>query len=191
MIPTLTLLSGSSSMKKPVALALAIVAVLMSLPIVALISVTNIAALGSSGSSGSGSSSPYSGVYLFNDKVSSVDLYDYGNCTYWASLRRAQINEPIPQHWGDAIHWADNALIAGYLVDHSPSFGAIMQDSNAPGGLGHVAFVENVSPVTGAWTISEMNAAGWDEVDQRTFPASADYSYNFIHEPLLGQVLNL
>lgn len=189
MIPTLTLLSGSTSVKKSAALALAIVAVLMSLPIVALISVTNIAALGSSGSSRSNSSSPYSGVYLFNDKVSSVDLYDYGNCTYWVSLRRAQINEPIPQHWGDAIHWADNALLVGYLVDHTPSFGAIMQDSNAPGGLGHVAFVENVNSVTGAWTISEMNAAGWDEVDQQTFPVSASLLYNFIHEPLLNETL--
>lgn len=174
MIPTLTLLSGSGSIKKPVTAALAVVAVMLSLPIIALISVTNIAALGW------GNGSPYQAIYIYNDPITPGDKYDYGFCTYWAALRRIQINKQIPNDWGDAHSWDNNAELQGYEVDHTPSLGAIMQTD--AGDLGHVAFVENVDPITGAWTISEMNAVGWDEVDQRTFPASAAFRYNFIHE---------
>lgn len=173
------IIAGVSSVKKYVIIACAAVLVLFSLPIIALFSITNVAALGSSSGT---SSSGYSGTYIFDDPSVQGDLYDYGNCTYWASLRRAQINEPIPQHWGDAHSWDDNAIFDGYLVDHRPSFGAIFQTDG--GALGHVAFVEAVNPDTGAWTISEMNAVGFDEVDQRTFPASAALFYNFIHEPI-------
>lgn len=60
-------------------------------------------------------------------------------------------------------------------------FGAIMQDSLAPGGLGHVAFVESVDVSNGDWTISEMNRVGWDEIDTRTLSATDALAYNFIH----------
>src|ERR1019366_9327644 len=104
------------------------------------------------------------------------DGYAFGNCTYWAAMRRAQIGEPIPNNWGNAITWATNAALDGYVVDHTPSYGAVWQWPQAPGGLGHVAFVEQVYP-DGSYEISEMNAAGFDEVDNRTYPASSDQDY--------------
>ena len=152
-----------------VILSLSIVVILMSLPIIALLESTNIGALAQTA------------VTLFSAPQIPSDQYDYGNCTYWTSLRRIQIGQPIPNNWGNAITWAQRASSAGYLVDHTPSFGAIMQDSNALGGEGHVAFVESVNYLNGNWTISEMNRVGWDEVDKRTLTPKDALVYNFIH----------
>ena len=105
------------------------------------------------------------------------DKYAWGNCTYWAALRRAQTGNPIPNTWSDATYWASRARADGYTVDHTPTVGAIMQTS---GGIGHVAFVEAVSK-DGSWRISEMNARGFNVVDYRTLSASAAALYSFIH----------
>jgi surface antigen len=109
------------------------------------------------------------------------DTYAYGNCTYWAFLRRQQIGEVIPTTWGNANTWATRAQADGYVVDHTPSYGAIMQTTF--GALGHVAFVESVDPSTGSWTISEMNVVGWDVLDNKTMTASQASLYSFIHQP--------
>jgi surface antigen len=109
------------------------------------------------------------------------DTYAYGNCTYWAFLRRQQIGEIIPTTWGNANTWATRARADGYVVDHTPSVGAIMQTTF--GALGHVAFVESVDPTTGSWTISEMNVVGWDVIDNATMTASQALLYSFIHQP--------
>lgn len=105
------------------------------------------------------------------------NTYAFGNCTYWAAGRRAQLGHPIPNTWGDAAYWAINAEEEGYTVDHNPSVGSIMQTS---GGEGHVAIVERVDP-TGYWTISEMNYQGFNVVDYRTLPPSMAAYYSFIH----------
>jgi len=125
------------------------------------------------------------GVQLASIKVAPItytgpidDEYAYGNCTYWASERRAQTGHPIPNTWGDAYEWADRAAAYGYTVDNHPAPGAIMQTS--AGGLGHVAFVENVD-ADGTWHISEMNVVGFNEVDYRAFPPSAAADFAFIH----------
>src|SRR5579884_1148394 len=104
------------------------------------------------------------------------DLYDWGNCTWWVSIRRSQINDPIPNTWGNAATWAERAAINGYLVDHTPTPGSIMQISNVDGGLGHVAFVESVDP-DGTWHISEMNVLGLDVVDYKAEPQAAANNY--------------
>jgi surface antigen len=108
------------------------------------------------------------------------DYYAWGNCTWWVSMRRSQIGEPIPNSWGNAATWAVRAANDGYTVDHTPSFGAIMQISNVDHGLGHVAFVESVNS-DGIWNISEMNVLGLDVVDDKSMSASSANSYNFIH----------
>jgi surface antigen len=105
------------------------------------------------------------------------DQYAWGNCTYWAALRRAQTGRPVPNTWGDAYLWAARAASDGYTVDHMPAPGAIMQTSR---GVGHVAYVEGVN-ADGSWRISEMNAIGFNKVDYRTLPAAAAASYYFIH----------
>ncbi len=156
-------------MKKMVAIAVGVVIFMAGMPIITLLTATNVGALASAA------------ISLFDLPANTSDAYEYGECTYWVALRRIQIGEPIPNSWGNAITWATRASADGYLVDHVPSFGAIMQDSQAPGGLGHVAFVESVNSQTGAWTISEMNRVGWDEVDTRIMSPQSASQYNFIH----------
>ena len=142
---------------------------LIVLPMTALFTSTNIKALASDA------------VSMFNGAKLATDAYDYGECTYWAALRRIQIGLPVPNTWGNAITWAVRAKADGYIVNHTPSVDSIMQNPNAPGGLGHVAFVESVNPINGDWTISEMNNIGWDEIDYQTFPPTAAKAYFFIH----------
>lgn len=155
---------------------LGVLVAVMAMPTAAVTSITNVSALVGSGPDGGTGSAT-----LYTDPTYPGDAYDYGNCTYWAAMRRAQVGESIPNTWGNAATWAVDALLNGYKVDHTPSQYAIMQTSNAAGGLGHVAFVESVDP-DGTWHISEMNVVGFDEVDNKAMPASAAASYSFIHE---------
>jgi surface antigen len=156
------------SLKKEVCIALALIVFLLAMPIIALLSLTNVAALVSSA------------VSIYDGPTYAGDEYAFGNCTYWVFMRRAQINEPIPNSWGNAATWAVRASADGHVVDHTPSYGAIMQISDVDHGLGHVAFVEQVDS-DGTWHVSEMNVAGFDEVDTKSMPASAALQYNFIH----------
>jgi len=114
-------------------------------------------------------------------QIDAIDPYAWGNCTWWAYLRRAQVNDPIPGSWGNAATWAVRAAADGYVVDHHPTPGAIMQTPDSAGGLGHVAFVESVDS-DGTWHISEMNVLGLNIVDRRTESAAAAANYNFIHD---------
>jgi surface antigen len=111
-------------------------------------------------------------------RVAAANLYAWGNCTWWASARRAQVNDPIPNSWGNAATWAYRASQDGYIVNHTPSPGAIMQTG---GGLGHVAFVESVDN-DGSWHISEMNVIGLNVVDHVTRSVGEASNYNFIHD---------
>jgi surface antigen len=131
-------------------------------------------------------------VGLYEGPPVAGDYYAWGNCTYWAFYLRQQAGEPIPTSWGNASTWAFFAGLQGYIVDHTPSAGAIMQISDVDNGLGHVAYVTAVDPTTGAWTISEMNVQGLDIVDIKTEPASAAVDYSFIHDKsttLVGGIL--
>ncbi len=121
-------------------------------------------------------------VGLYEGPAVTGDTYAWGNCTYWAYALRLKAGDPIPTTWGNAATWAPRALLDGYAVNHTPSPGAIMQTSDAAGGLGHVAYVTAVDPTTGTWTISEMNVKGLDVVDITTYPADADNNFNFIHD---------
>lgn len=150
--------------------------ILIIAPVIALGSITNLSVLNDS------SSGPNQNIYLYEGGFYLGDDYAFGNCTYWVFILRAKNNQPIPTNWGDAIDWAINAQKDGYLIDHIPSPGAIMQDPNAPGGEGHVAYVEYVNNLNGDWTISEMNRVGYDEVDTRIMSQVSARSYNFIHQ---------
>ena len=169
------LLMVSVSTKKQIYFVLATVAIILALPVMAVFALGQSAlsvlslGLGSSISDG-----------LYQGAVSTTDLYDYGNCTYWASLRREQAGKPIPNTWGNANTWAFFAGLGGYLVDHTPTPTAIMQTS--AGKDGHVAYVKSVDPTDGSWTISEMNVKGFDIVDEFTYPASAAKNFSFIHD---------
>lgn len=143
------------------------IVVLCTLPVIAVASITSIPALAAD-----------SALKLFTGEHSKDNLYDFGFCTFWVSKRRAEVGAPIPQNWGDAHSWDDNAFLAGYRIDHTPQQYAIMQTD--AGDLGHVAFVEEVGS-DGGWKVSEMNVKGWDILSERTFKASQANDYNFIH----------
>jgi surface antigen len=172
------LLRSMRSMRKEACIVGVVLLFVLAMPLVTLLAVTNLGALADAiipTNSGNETN-----ISLYDGPNFPGDYYAFGNCTYWVFIRRAQIGEPIPANWGNASAWADNARLAGHVVDHNPSFGAIMQISDVDHGLGHVAFVENVEP-DGTWHISEMNVVGFDEMDDKAMPASAASDYNFIH----------
>src|SRR5260370_25153259 len=163
----LVLMKATVSLKKELWIAAGVIAFVLIMPIVALLSITNLSALAES--NGPSSASDPTNVSLYNGPNFPGDTYAFGNCTYWAFMRRAQVGEPIPTTWGNAATWALRAMLDGYHVDQKPTKYAIMQTPNAAGGLGHVAFVESIDP-NGTWHISEMNVVGFDEVDDKAMP---------------------
>ncbi|HEY1835219.1 MAG TPA: CHAP domain-containing protein [Candidatus Saccharimonadales bacterium] len=177
-------MKATTSLKKELWVIVGVLAFVIFMPIITLISATNISALADAFSGSEVTNAPPGSgpqnVHLYNGPNYPGDYYAFGNCTYWAFMRRAQAGEPIPNTWGNASTWAVNALLQGYKVDHTPTQYSIMQISNVDNGLGHVAFVEKVDP-DGAWHISEMNVMGFDEVDDQTMPAAAALNYEFIH----------
>lgn len=185
MNPALLLTISGNVNKRYIAIVIATLAVVVALPFIAVFS------LGSSALSflestlaGSDSiaaiSTTTEGIYE-GANISS-DTYAWGNCTWWVYALRLSANDPIPTTWGNAATWAYYAQVDGYEVNHTPSVGSIMQISTVDNGLGHVAYVTNVDPVTGDWTISEMNVEGLDIVDLKTYPPSAAAGFSFIHD---------
>lgn len=170
--------------KKTIALVLAILAIIMALPFIALFS------LGAGTLAFLMGSDESNTVYAMSTDVQGLyegpevegDTYAWGNCTYWVYALRLKAGDPIPTTWGNAATWAFYAGLDGYVVNKTPSVGAIMQISDVDNGLGHVAYVTKVDPTTGAWTISEMNVKGLDVVDVTTYPPGAVINHNFIHD---------
>ena len=120
--------------------------------------------------------------------TSKGDSYAWGQCTWWAAIRRAQIGKPVPGNLGNGGDWGDNAKASGYKVDQSPSPGDAV--SFKPGTLGadqeygHVAIVEEVH-ADGSILISEANARGVGVVSTRSITKaqleSVGMKVQFIH----------
>jgi len=125
----------------------------------------------------------YGGYSTINAQIASASAgnrYAFGQCTWYAYERRAQLGRPVGSFWGNAATWAMYARAAGYLVDDNPNVGAVMQNG---GGYGHVAVVESINPGESI-TISEMNYAGnFDRVTSRTvsWAQATGGTYNYIH----------
>lgn len=84
--------------------------------------------------------------------------YDYGYCTYYVATKIS-----VPNNWGNANTWDNYAAASGWTVSSAPRAGAIAQ--NDGGWLGHVAYVEAVSPDGLTMKYSDMNGlAGWGRV---------------------------
>lgn len=118
--------------------------------------------------------------------ASAGNQYAFGNCTWYAYNRRAQLGMPIGSYWGNATTWASYARAAGYTVNGTPAVGAVQQNSGGWGGYGHVAIVEQIVP--GEYVrISEMNAyragGGFNKVDFYNMPwaEAVGGGYNYIH----------
>lgn len=118
--------------------------------------------------------------------ASAGNQYAFGNCTWYAYNRRAQLGMPIGSYWGNAATWASYARAAGFVVNGTPAPGAIQQNGGGYGGYGHVSIVEQVAE--GDYVlISEMNAyrggGGFNRVSTYKMPWSEAVSggYNYIH----------
>ncbi len=111
--------------------------------------------------------------------IYSANGYDYGWCTWHAANRRAQVGRPIPSNMGNAVTWLGVARSAGLPTGSEPRKWAVLYHLNI-GGLGHVAFVEDVYP-DGSFLVSDMNYPTWGKVTYRTVPASDVGKYRFIY----------
>ncbi|HTK39537.1 MAG TPA: LysM peptidoglycan-binding domain-containing protein [Patescibacteria group bacterium] len=119
-----------------------------------------------------------------NNYAASVgNRYGFGQCTWYAYERRAELGRPVGSFWGNASTWAYYASAAGFRVDGSPAVGAIMQNG---GGYGHVSIIESVNPGVSV-TISEMNAyrfgGGFNRIGHGEISWSEAVSgmYQYIH----------
>ena len=110
------------------------------------------------------------------------DHFAYGFCTYYVATRRC-----VP--WlGNADSWYIAAAQMGYKEGSQPIPGAIVVFKPGVDGVsseGHVAYVEAVGPAegipTGDFKLSEMNFAGWNEVDYRVISNTSADIEGFIY----------
>ncbi|MFZ2836642.1 MAG: CHAP domain-containing protein [Candidatus Saccharimonadales bacterium] len=120
-------------------------------------------------------------MYVNSAGTSGGNKNYYGQCTWYAWERRQAIGRPLPgMVLGNAYSWASTLGSAGYLVNHTPAVGAVLQTSSGGGGYGHVAVVESIS-ANGDVTVSEMNFIGNNVVSSRTIPAGSAASFNYVH----------
>ena len=101
--------------------------------------------------------------------------YGAGQCTQWAWSKRRD----LPSTLGNANTWASRAAAAGYVVNRTPSAGAVFQTSS--GWYGHVGYVEAVNG-DGSITVTEMNY-GYSPylVIRATIPAGSVGNFYYIH----------
>jgi surface antigen len=102
--------------------------------------------------------------------------YDYGWCTWYAAIRRAQIGRPVPSNLGNAYSWYRLAQRAGLPTGFAPAVGAVAVNE----GGNHVSVVEQVNG-DGSFWVSEMNsrgqvsindptpAGGWNRIDYKMY----------------------
>lgn len=110
----------------------------------------------------------------------SGNMYPWGQCTWWAYVRRHQLGLPVGSYFGNGGVWAASAARLGYTVTHGPTVGAIIvfQPGQAGADLtyGHVAIVEQVH-ADGSITISESNVQGLGVISNRTLADANQYTY--------------
>jgi staphylococcal secretory antigen ssaA len=164
------------SIKKILAIVIATLLLILMFPILA-ISSLGLPAVSFLANAPSAKAAEERGFY--NGGVMPGNTYAWGNCTWWAYAMRRWVNSPIPNTWGNANTWDDNAKRDGYIVNDTPAAGAVFQTDEGP--YGHVAYVIEVNQISGDWKISEMNARGLNVVSQRTFSKEVAKSYKFIH----------
>lgn len=167
------------SLKKQVSLLLATMAVIVSLPAMAVLSLGG-EALSFLAGTPNAQAAELQGFYMGGPVEGNT--YEWGNCTYWTFAMRLWAGNPIPTTWGNANTWDDRAVADGYVVNQTPAVGAIFQSD--AGEWGHVAYVIAVDPLTGEWTISEMNNPILNVVTHRTFARESAIYYDFIHDKI-------
>ncbi|WP_160268266.1 CHAP domain-containing protein [Bifidobacterium biavatii] len=152
---------------------------------------------GSAGGAGPGTVGDLTPKLAVNDSgvvnITGIDTsagstYAYGQCTWWAAIRRAQIGRPVDGFLGNGGEWGANARAKGYSVSGSPSPGDAISFHpgvlGADGTYGHVGVVESVNE-DGSILISEANVRGLGVVTMRTITkaqlTAAGAGVEFVH----------
>ena len=111
--------------------------------------------------------------------------YPWGQCTWYAYQRRAELGLPVSGNFGNGGMWADSARSLGYWVDNTARHvGDIVVFTGGQEGAslfyGHVAIVEKINQ-DGSIEVSESNVKGLGEISQRTFSAESAAKLQYIH----------
>lgn len=102
--------------------------------------------------------------------------YDFGWCTYYVATRVA-----VPTNWGNANTWDDYARLSGWTVSSRPVAGAIAQ-SDTMSFLGHVAYVDAVSPDGSMIKYSDMNGIkGWGRIGYSDWVPASMFQHYIYH----------
>ncbi|OXN00603.1 lytic transglycosylase domain-containing protein, partial [Bifidobacterium vansinderenii] len=101
--------------------------------------------------------------------------YELYQCTWWASVRRAQIGKPVDPYMGNGGQWNEKGLALGYSVSGAPRPGDVIVFEPGVHGssrvYGHVAVVEQVNG-DGSILISQ-SGTGWMAVVTETISAQS------------------
>ena len=104
------------------------------------------------------------------------NAYPWGQCTWWAYVRRHQLGLAAASHFGNGGQWAYTARALGYTVTSKPGVGDVVVfapgQEGADGYYGHVAIVEHVN-ADGSILISESNVRGLGVISNRVIPAGS------------------
>lgn len=104
------------------------------------------------------------------------NAYPWGQCTWWAYVRRHQLGLAAASHFGNGGQWAYTARVLGYAVTSKPGVGDVVVfapgQEGADGYYGHVAIVEHVND-DGSILISESNVRGLGVISNRVIPAGS------------------
>lgn len=104
------------------------------------------------------------------------NAYPWGQCTWWAYVRRHQLGLAAASHFGNGGQWAYTARALGYTVTSKPGAGDVVVfapgQEGADGYYGHVAIVEHVND-DGSILISESNVRGLGVISNRVIPAGS------------------
>lgn len=105
--------------------------------------------------------------------------YDYGYCTWYVAIKRAQIGRPVPSNLGNASTWLSLGQRAGLSSGSTPAAGAVIWTPPRDW-YGHVGYVESVGE-DGSVVVSEMNVVGWGRVSTKTLSAEQAASYRYLY----------
>ncbi len=105
--------------------------------------------------------------------------YDYGYCTWYVAVKRAQIGRPVPSNLGNASTWLNLSSRSGLATGTTPAAGAVIWTPPRDF-YGHVGYVESVD-ADGTVHISEMNVSGWGRVSSRTMTAEQAANFRYIY----------
>lgn len=104
------------------------------------------------------------------------NAYPWGQCTWWAYVRRHQLGLAAASHFGNGGQWAYTARALGYTVTSKPGVGDVVVfapgQEGADGYYGHVAIVEHVN-ADGSILISESNVRGLGVISNRVIPSGS------------------